>query len=266
MKSPMLKEVGIFAGILALTAVLSLVAYTVLVPQSHNTLFISLETKLKGLLKKQIESQEEVNKNKTVGKALEKIRRRLVDQLDAQPYTIEIMVVNAPEINAFTLPGGLIVVNSALLNTCGNAEEAAAVIAHELGHVIRGDSMKRITRQFGWMALLLATGGPNSAGSLKQILQGAIDNQFTRQQEDEADDFALQLLEKAEIHPIHFADFLTRLSRKEPKILKQSWMRYLSTHSLTKDRIQKAKETAREFEGRDKKLGIRWDAVKESIY
>jgi beta-barrel assembly-enhancing protease len=260
----MKKEFLIFSIAILLTLALSFAAYMVFTPRNRNDIFIGLEGRLKGLIKKQIEAEEDINKNKIVTADIQKIKERLEENLENNPYKIEIMVVNSPEINAYTLPGGLIVVYSSLLRSCDNPEEAASVIAHEMGHVIHGDSMKRLTREFGIAALLTLAGGPNSS-TIKKIVQGAIENKFSRQQEEEADLFGCELLEKSRIDPVHFANFLTKLRKKEGKLLNSPLMRYVSTHPLTKDRIKKAMEYSREYDSEEDPIDVNWNILKNQL-
>jgi beta-barrel assembly-enhancing protease len=264
MNKGFLKEWLLLTAAILLTIVLSISAYMLFVPQTHNDVFIGLEGKLKGLIKKQIEAEDDINRNKIVNSAIQKIKERLEEKLENNPYKIEILVVNTPDINAFTLPGGLIVVNSALLRACDNPEDAASVIAHEMGHVVHGDSMKKISRDFGITALLTLTGGPNSS-TIKKILKGTIDNKFSRQQEEDADQFGCELLEKSHIDPVHFANFLTKLKKKEGKLLNNPLMRYLSTHPLTKDRIKKAMEYSREYDSDEEAIAVNWKRVKNQL-
>ena len=51
-----------------------------------------------------------------------------------QPYRITIL--NSPAVNAFALPGGYLYVTRGLLALASDSSEVAAVLAHEMGHVI----------------------------------------------------------------------------------------------------------------------------------
>ena len=48
----------------------------------------------------------------------------------------EILILNLPVVNAITFPGVLIVVYSGLISRLESAKEMAAVLAHELRHVV----------------------------------------------------------------------------------------------------------------------------------
>jgi predicted Zn-dependent protease len=52
----------------------------------------------------------------------------------------------ADEPGAFALPGGFLYVTRPLLEICGfDEDEVACVVGHEMGHVVRGHAMERIT-------------------------------------------------------------------------------------------------------------------------
>src|SRR5207237_1844974 len=50
-----------------------------------------------------------------------------------------------PEPNAFALPGGYVFATRALLQLCqGSHDDLAFVLAHEIGHIVRGPAMERL--------------------------------------------------------------------------------------------------------------------------
>ena len=56
-------------------------------------------------------------------------------------------VVDAPEINAFAAPGGYILVTRGLYELLGDDDEVAAVLGHELSHVVQRDHYQVIQKQ-----------------------------------------------------------------------------------------------------------------------
>src|SRR5450755_1717412 len=64
----------------------------------------------------------------------------------AQPhwYTMNFIVVKGAQANAFSVPGGNIYVNEALLKNAENEDELASVLGHETGHLVLGHVMDRI--------------------------------------------------------------------------------------------------------------------------
>jgi len=80
----------------------------------------------------------------------------IVQQLPAAQRQIawETAVFSQNEPNAFALPGGKVGVNSGIFTVAKNQDQLAAVIAHEIGHVIENHHDERITRQLGTQQIL----------------------------------------------------------------------------------------------------------------
>ncbi|WP_241544427.1 M48 family metalloprotease, partial [Xanthomonas translucens] len=75
----------------------------------------------------------------------------LVAQLPAQwrGTAWETALFDDKEPNAFALPGGKVGVNSGIFSVAKNQDQLAAVLGHEIGHVISRHHEERITRQMG---------------------------------------------------------------------------------------------------------------------
>ena len=72
-------------------------------------------------------------------------------QADLQNYAWEFNLVEDPQLNAFCMPGGKIVVYTGMLNLIGNGpdrdDELAAVIGHEVSHAIAKHGQERASQQ-----------------------------------------------------------------------------------------------------------------------
>ena len=62
----------------------------------------------------------------------------LVTVAGLSPRTVKVVLIQDPDINAFTAGGQTIYVNSGLIQAADNANQVQGVIAHELGHVADG--------------------------------------------------------------------------------------------------------------------------------
>jgi len=73
----------------------------------------------------------------------------LVAQLPSQYHGVrwETAVFVEKEPNAFALPGGKVGVNTGIFTVAKNQDQLAAVIGHEIGHVISRHHEERLTRQ-----------------------------------------------------------------------------------------------------------------------
>jgi predicted Zn-dependent protease len=221
------------------------------------------EPAVKTLIRGQLETAlnaPEIHKPKTAA-ALRIIEHRLEAALDAPlPSPLEIVVVASPEINAFTFPGGLIVVNEALLENAAAPEEVAAVLAHEMGHVFHRDPANSLRRSLLFASLATLTG---DSGAVREIIQTLTQNALTRSVEDRADEFAFALLARARLRPSRLADFLNSLPDTPRGKFIQKNLAYLMDHPSKEQRVQKARLAP--FSGPEEPLPIDWSEVKEEL-
>lgn len=122
----------------------------------------------------------------------------------------EVNLFADPSANAFALPGGKIGVNEGLLKVAESQDQLAAVIGHEIGHVLAQHSNERMSIQFatqtGSQLLYAASGEPTPE---KQLLFAALgvgaqlglQLPFSRKHESESDLIGLELMAKAGFKP-----------------------------------------------------------------
>ena len=78
------------------------------------------------------------------------VARRIAAAADAitdPDYAWEVALLRSPEINAFALPGGKVAVLSGLLPVARTDDQLAAVICHEVAHVLARHGSERLTQQ-----------------------------------------------------------------------------------------------------------------------
>lgn len=80
-------------------------------------------------------------------KYLNSIGDRLAQNLPSSDLKLQFSIVDLPSANAFVLPGGRVYVSRKLIALARDEDELAAVIAHELGHLITHESAIEMTRQ-----------------------------------------------------------------------------------------------------------------------
>src|SRR3546814_360305 len=123
---------------------------------------------------------------------------------------ITVFPLRDPSINAFALPGGYIGINSGLIVASGSESELAAVMAHEIGHVMQRHIARGIAQQSQGTGIMVAS----MVGALLAALAGqgdlamgvatfgqaaAIDRQlgFSRSAEQEADRAGFLMMRQA---------------------------------------------------------------------
>src|SRR4029079_282751 len=68
--------------------------------------------------------------------------RPLVVAAGLDPNSVNVVLLNDPEVNAFVATGQTVYVQSGLLEITDNVNQLQGVVAHELGHVVAGDSIR----------------------------------------------------------------------------------------------------------------------------
>ncbi|HKX29093.1 MAG TPA: M48 family metallopeptidase [Blastocatellia bacterium] len=146
-------------------------------------------------------------------------------------------VIDSPEINAFSLPGGFLFVNRGLIEATENEAELAAVIAHEVAHIAARHSIEQVSRRelIGWVTRSVNFFG-GSARPLNKAA-GVITFRFSRGAEEEADRLAVQYLWKTGYDPQALISFLEKAKAQEKKT-RFPLERLFRTHPINEDRIQ----------------------------
>lgn len=154
--------------------------------------------------------------------ALDIMTARLVAHIDS-PYPLNIRVYDHEMPNAFAVPGGHIVLFDGLIQEAGSPEEVAAVLAHELGHVINRDPTRLTLRSAGSLGILGMVFGDFAGGALALVIaEQMIAANYSQKAEKEADQFAHTLMGKANLPSSPMADFFDRLTKEigdEPEFL-----------------------------------------------
>jgi len=265
-----LRELGLLLAALAALAALSLGLVRLLGPEEAeekeppSSLSLSIEKGLSSALKSALLAQREAVEAQEVRRTLEAVVGRLLERTDPLPYPVEVLVLDTPEINALSFPGGLIVVYTGLLWELENPEELAAVLAHELGHTVHRDSLKALARELGTTVLLSALGGQKAEAVVQRILRELVGARFSRAAEARADTFALDLLARAQLNPLHFASVLERLRRESRGPLGR-FLLYIDSHPELDSRIRGARERAARLGLREKPFALDWEAFLEAL-
>lgn len=148
-----------------------------------------------------------------------------------------IVLLDMPEINAFAFPGGVIGVSKGLVDNVASDIELAFVLSHELGHFYNRDHLQALGRSLGMsFAYLVIFGGQVDQQLFNQVVLSVIQNTYSREQEIEADAFALDLIYE---HYASDASFASLFELMQSKQNLPNWAHNLSTHPSTEDRVKR---------------------------
>ncbi len=192
-----------------------------------------------------------------VGKAPEEqlarvqaIGERISKVSDRQDVTYQFGVIRQKQINAFTLPGGTIYVYTGTIEKATD-DELAAVIAHEIGHVAARHGVKPLQVNLGFELLMAiaARGVGTESAQVVNSIYGLLSNGFSRQDELEADRLGIKYAEKAGFDPNGMIRFFEKIQQEESRHPEHQVPVWQSTHPLTSERIDKAKEEIAKLPG-----------------
>lgn len=166
-------------------------------------------------------------------------------------FPVSFSLIESDEINAFTLPGGFIFVNTGLLKLSGNEAELASAMAHELGHAAARHATRQVSRNqiLNVASLPLAVAGGWSGIAARQAANAITPMaffKFSREFETEADLLGLQYLWKTGYDPAASIDLFESVEsteRRQPGSVSKLFL----SHPLTADRIEKTQKNIDEL-------------------
>ena len=193
----------------------------------------------------EVERQAKLLDDPITSEYINRLTQNLVRNSDVK-FPVTVKVIEDDVINAFTLPGGHLFVNTGLIRLSESESELASAISHELGHV----AARHYVRQASRGDLLTASTLPLIfLGGIPGIAAQQVANiglpvgmfKFSRDFETEADLLGIQYLYKTGYDPNAAIDMFERIEateRKHPGAVSQLF----NTHPLTSDRIAKTQQ------------------------
>lgn len=172
--------------------------------------------------------------------ALKVLAKRLAHS-PSEVYEVRLMDSEMP--NAFALPGGIVVMTTGLLHKAEDETEVAGVLAHEIEHVTQRHVLAGVVRDAVLSGIWALTMGdyaglmvidPSTAYRIANL-------EFSRSDEQEADDGAVMRLHRAGITHKGMIRFFERVQKDVDMDEGPEW---LSTHPATATRIAKLQGVA----------------------
>lgn len=190
---------------------------------------------------------------------IEEIMTILTSTLPDSPYTFRVIVANNSAVNAFAAPGGYIVVFRGLIEQTQAAEELAAVLAHEVQHIIKRHATRMLIQHASTGLMLAAlTGGasdPSAFGLEAARTLGVL--RYSRGHEEEADAEGVRMLGMAGIDANGMISFFESLSDKEKRT--PEFLTYVSTHPSPAERITRLRSLVAQVNATPLKLLPNYD-------
>lgn len=185
---------------------------------------------------------QDVNISRMIAATMGKLTT--VSENPLQSYRVTLL--DSPTVNAFALPGGYLYITRGLLALANNEAEIAAVLSHEMAHVIANHGIQRQRQQD---AALIA------GQVVSEILSGQLSPRtmlvknklrlaaFSRQQELQADEIGIRMLAQAGYDPgaaVTFLNSIEQFSHFQGQSGNASGLNFLSSHPSTPQRRKAA--------------------------
>lgn len=185
------------------------------------------------------------SKNSQHRQMVEQVGGRLAKASDHAGWSWQFLLVQGEKAEAACLPGGKMIVSDGMVARCGNEAGLAAVMAHEIGHVVAHHGNQR-------MAELSARSGRSwlkpwkrgeASGTKQEMMQasyglgaaGSAANPFSPIHEAEADSIGLKIMAKAGYDPREAPKVWERLARGD----RQDRPEFAHLHPADDDRTKK---------------------------
>jgi predicted Zn-dependent protease len=166
------------------------------------------------------------------------IAERLAASSDRPDLQYRVVILNSPADNAFSLPSGRLYVTRGLIALANDVSELAAVLSHEIGHVISRHALLQAPIRRGDPALEF---GARAFAVSNFALVG-----FSRAQELEADNIGTRISARAGYDPYGAVRLLGTMSRNA-QLRSVGVEEVPATHPASADRLSNAQSNARRY-------------------
>ncbi len=207
---------------------------------------------------------------------IQRLGNRLAAHAPGGAGKYHFLILKNPDVNAYAMAGGLVVIYSGLILNTQSESELGAVIAHEIAHVsqrhiarMQEDSrLNPLVTGLGVLAGAAAASKNPQAG--EAIITGAIATQahnqlsFSRQMETEADRVGLRIMAGAGLDPYAMSVFMEKLDRRNHSVL-GNLTEYLQTHPMDIDRLSDTRSRANQMGKRQIRESTDYSYAREKL-
>ncbi|MBS2007974.1 MAG: M48 family metalloprotease [Cyanobacteria bacterium SZAS TMP-1] len=241
------KQWTIVVAALVAIPVLAFIFLNAVINQSIAQIDPSYEARLGTWIAESQERKSSADKNEAQEKRVRAIGEKLVAHLQKPPYKFFFFVAQDPEINACAYPGGVVVVNSGLVEA-GDDDELAGVIGHEIGHVLHRDTLRATMHNlslglsFSAFLHLIGLGGDGAdlhGKHLAELMEELESLSYSRGQEAAADREGVLMAMRAGYSGEGLVNFFDKESKKKGAAgaVTEQLTGLFSTHPLDKERM-----------------------------
>ncbi len=214
--------------------------------RSQITLFSNSELDKMGITSfDQMKEKEKVELDENINTYVQCVALAITKNVPSSTHkgNWEVVVFDSKQINAFALPGGKIGVYTGLLKVANNQDQLAAVIGHEIAHVMAEHSNERLSRSqitnIGLELSSLAMAGSEyqsmTMAGLGLGVQYGVTMPYGRAQESESDIIGVRLMAEAGFDPKQSVELWKNMAKASGSAQPHE---LLSTHPSHSTRIE----------------------------
>ena len=166
-----------------------------------------------------------------------RVGRKVAAMSPRKDVTYTYKVLNSNVINAFSAPGGPVMITKKLVGLLNTDAELAFVLAHETGHIAAQHGRKAINQAMisqGLASILMRKAG-NTVQTGVNVTYTLLTRGYSRDQEYQADTYGVQLMTKAGYNSEGAVEALAKLGLNKSTGINK----YFATHPDTPDRIDR---------------------------
>lgn len=216
------------------------------------------EQKIGRMIMRQLRGSGDLVTDPEINEYIQSLGQRLSLHAHEGNLTFTFFAIDAPDLNAFALPGGFVGVHTGLLLATESESELAAVLGHEVAHVSQrhlarsaeASSQNGLISTAAMVAAILvgaaAGAGGDAISAAVAVAQGSAAQSrinFTRANEYEADRVGIRFLADAGFDPMAMPAFFETMSRRTAAAGSQV-PEFFRTHPVTSNRIAESRERA----------------------
>ncbi len=170
-----------------------------------------------------------------------KIKKRFYELIKKDSNEVQLLFRNAPFANAFALPGNYIIILDSLIRMSEDTikyTDVLGVLLHEAGHLNYKHSLRLMIKSALTATIIGYFIGDFSA-FLATVTHQLLSLSYSRSYEEQADDYAIQLLQNNNMTTLPLAHLLEKISQQSNE---GEMPEFLSTHPVTEERVKKLRE------------------------
>jgi septum formation protein len=208
----------------------------------------SQEVSIGDSLSRQLEKAYIVVQDPALNERVQRIGEKLASVCDRREVLYRFRVIEDKEdpkiVNAVSLPGGYVYVFKELMKVADTDDELAAVLGHEVGHIVARHGIKRLQAQWGYTLLsaLAAVGAhdPDFSSGV-QLAYMSVFTEYAQQDELLADQLGARYTKRAGYDPQGMISFLKKMHQRNREEKSQP-LTYFRTHPYESHRIRATKQ------------------------